>query len=184
MYKRQEVGKIASIKCKVIKHSPSFRRNIPYKVLCEDDTDKINLVWFNSRRDYLEKLLPVNKEVIISGKVDIYKNIKQITHPDYIVDDSRNDNIPKIEAKYPLTQGLTNKIVRNNIKNIITKLPKFNEWHDNNFVKEKNWPDFNKAIYKVHNPTCEKDLTSENTSKERIIFDELLAHQILSLIHI
>tara|TARA_B100000242_G_scaffold235074_1_gene174952 strand:+ start:7029 stop:9098 length:2070 start_codon:yes stop_codon:yes gene_type:complete len=173
-----EVGKIASIKCKVIKHSPSFRRNIPYKVLCEDDTDKINLVWFNSRRDYLEKLLPVNKEVIISGKVDIYKNIKQITHPDYIVDDSRNDNIPKIEAKYPLTQGLTNKIVRNNIKNIITKLPKFNEWHDNNFVKEKNWPDFNKAIYKVHNPTCEKDLTSENTSKERIIFDELLAHQI------
>ena len=53
-----EVGRVASIQCKVIKHTPSFRRNIPYRVMCEDNTGKINLVWFNSRKDYLEKLLP------------------------------------------------------------------------------------------------------------------------------
>ena len=41
-----------------------------------------------------------------------------------------------------------------------------------------NWPSFNEGIYNVHNPKNENDLTSQNLSKQRIIYDELLAHQI------
>ena len=72
--------------------------------MCEDNTGKINLVWFNSRKDYLEKLLPLNKEIIISGKIDFYKDTKQITHPEYIVSAEATDTIPNIEATYSLTQ--------------------------------------------------------------------------------
>ena len=173
-----EVGRVASIQCKVIKHTPSFRRNIPYRVMCEDNTGKINLVWFNSRKDYLEKLLPLNKEIIISGKIDFYKDTKQITHPEYIVSAEATDTIPNIEATYSLTQGLTNKVVRGNIERILKNMPNINEWHNSTFLEDMNWPSFNQAIFDVHNPNNEKDLTSQNLSKQRIIYDELLAHQI------
>ena len=173
-----EVGRVASIQCKVIKHTPSFRRNIPYRVMCEDNTGKINLVWFNSRKDYLEKLLPLNKEIIISGKIDFYKDTKQITHPEYIVSAEATDTIPNIEATYSLTQGLTNKVVRGNIERILKNMPNINEWHNSTFLEDMNWPSFNQAIFDAHNPNNEKDLTSQNLSKQRIIYDELLAHQI------
>ena len=176
-----EVGRVASIQCKVIKHTPSFRRNIPYRVMCEDNTGKINLVWFNSRKDYLEKLLPLNKEIIISGKIDFYKDTKQITHPEYIVSAEATDTIPNIEATYSLTQGLTNKVVRGNIERILKNMPNINEWHNSTFLEDMNWPSFNQAIFDAHNPNNEKDLTSQNLSKQRIIYDELLAHQIGSL---
>ena len=98
-----EIGRVASIKCKVIKHTPSFRRNIPYRVVCEDDTGRLNLVWFNSRKDYLEKLLPLDKEIIISGKIDFYKDTKQITHPEYIISAEKEDELPNVESTYSLT---------------------------------------------------------------------------------
>ena len=173
-----EIGRIASIKCKVIKHTPSFRRNIPYRVLCEDNTGRLNLVWFNSRKDYLEKLLPLDKEIIISGKIDFYKDTKQITHPEYIISAEEEDELPNVESTYSLTQGLTNKVVRGNIDRILKIIPKINEWHDEGILKDMNWPSFNEAIYNVHNPKNENDLTSQNLSKQRIIYDELLAHQI------
>ena len=173
-----EIGRVASIKCKVIKHTPSFRRNIPYRVVCEDDTGRLNLVWFNSRKDYLEKLLPLDKEIIISGKIDFYKDTKQITHPEYIISAEEEDELPNVESTYSLTQGLTNKVVRGNIDRILKIIPKINEWHDEGIIKDMNWPSFNEAIYNVHNPKNENDLTSQNLSKQRIIYDELLAHQI------
>ena len=173
-----EIGRVASIKCKVIKHTPSFRRNIPYRVVCEDNTGRLNLVWFNSRKDYLEKLLPLDKEIIISGKIDFYKDTKQITHPEYIISAEEEDELPNVESTYSLTQGLTNKVVRGNIDRILKIIPKINEWHDEGILKDMNWPSFNEAIYNVHNPKNENDLTSQNLSKQRIIYDELLAHQI------
>ena len=173
-----EIGRVASIKCKVIKHTPSFRRNIPYRVVCEDDTGRLNLVWFNSRKDYLEKLLPLDKEIIISGKIDFYKDTKQITHPEYIISAEEEDELPNVESTYSLTQGLTNKVVRSNIDKILKIIPKISEWHDEGILKDMNWPSFNEAIYNVHNPKNENDLTSQNLSKQRIIYDELLAHQI------
>ena len=78
-----EIGRVATIKCIVKKHAPSYRRNIPYKVDCYDQSGEITLVWFNSRKDYLEELLPLEKEILVSGLVDEYKNNKQITHPDH-----------------------------------------------------------------------------------------------------
>ena len=46
-------------------------RNLPNKVKCEDETGKIDIVYFNSREGYLRKLYPLNKWVIISGKLII-----------------------------------------------------------------------------------------------------------------
>ena len=68
-----EIGKIVTIKVKVIKYSFPRIRNLPNKVLCEDKRGKIDIVFFNSREGYIRKILPLNTWVIISGKIAFFK---------------------------------------------------------------------------------------------------------------
>jgi ATP-dependent DNA helicase RecG len=46
-----EVGKISTVKIKVIKHSFPRIRNLPNKITCEDDNGKIDLVYLIVERD-------------------------------------------------------------------------------------------------------------------------------------
>ena len=48
-----EIGKIQSIKIKVKKLNFPRIRNLPSKIICEDDTGLIDIVYFNSREGYL-----------------------------------------------------------------------------------------------------------------------------------
>ena len=60
-----EIGKIQSIKVRVKKLNFPRMRNLPNKITCEDDTGKIDIVYFNSREVYLRKLYPINEWVIV-----------------------------------------------------------------------------------------------------------------------
>ena len=81
-----EVGKIQSIKVKVIKLNFPRIRNLPNKINCEDETGKIDIVYFNSREGYLRKLFPIDKWIIISGKINFFNNKYQITNPEYVTE--------------------------------------------------------------------------------------------------
>ena len=59
-----EVGKIQSIKVLVKKLNFPRIRNLPNKIICEDETGKIDIVYFNSREGYLRKLYPLNEWLI------------------------------------------------------------------------------------------------------------------------
>ena len=69
-----EVGKIVTIKIKVIKYNFPRIRNLPNRVTCEDPTGRIDYVFLNSYEGYIRKLLPLNEEVIIHGKANNFKN--------------------------------------------------------------------------------------------------------------
>ena len=79
-----ELGKINTIKVLVKKLNFPRVRNLPNKINCEDETGKIDIVYFNSREGYLRKMFPENKWLIISGKVSFFKNKYQMTNPDYV----------------------------------------------------------------------------------------------------
>ena len=66
-------------------------RNIPNKIICEDETGKIDIVYFNSREGYLRKIFPINEWVIISGKVNYFRDRYQITNPDYVTNLENQD---------------------------------------------------------------------------------------------
>ena len=51
-----EVGKIHTIKVLVRKLNFPRIRNLPNKINCEDETGKIDIVYFNSREGYLRKI--------------------------------------------------------------------------------------------------------------------------------
>ena len=74
-----EVGKIQSIKVLVKKLNFPRIRNLPNKIICEDETGKIDIVYFNSREGYLRKLFPLNEWVIISGKINYFNNLLKIS---------------------------------------------------------------------------------------------------------
>ena len=72
-----EMGKVQSIKVLVKKLYFPRVRNLPIRVVCEDEVGKIDIVYFNSREGYIRKIFPINNWVIVSGKVNYYKkNIK------------------------------------------------------------------------------------------------------------
>ena len=80
-----EIGKITTIKVKVLKYNFPRIRNLPSKVICEDATGKIDIVFFNSREGYIRKILPLDAEVVVSGKINYFRKKYQITNPAYVV---------------------------------------------------------------------------------------------------
>ena len=165
------VGKIQTIKIVPIKYHFPRLRNLPNKVSCEDETGKIDCIFFNSHEGYIRKILPLNEEITISGKISIYKNKYQITNPTYISKD--NILIQAIHNKYSLTDGIKEKTYNKIIKQILKNLPILSEWHDKkilSFFENESW---NNSIIKLHDPA--------NIGKyklsfyRRLAYDEILA---------
>ena len=108
-----EIGKVLTIKALVLKYNFPRIRNLPNTVICGEDNKKIKIVFFNSYEGYIRKILPLNKSVVISGKINYYKNSYQITNPTYVKPIEHVDEITKIFPKYSLTDGLLEKNTEN-----------------------------------------------------------------------
>ena len=67
-----EIGKTQTIKVVVKKLNFPRIRNLPNRIICEDETGKIEIVYFNSREGYLRKLYKTNETIIISGKINYF----------------------------------------------------------------------------------------------------------------
>ena len=169
-----EVGKIQTVKIQVKKLNFPRRRNLPNKVYCEDETGKIEIVYFNSREGYLRKLFPVNEWVIISGKINYFNKKYQITNPEYVAFLDKEEYVKKVIPKYSLTQGINEKKYRLISEQVLNNLPNVKEWHEDNFLKKNNflgWKDNIMALHKT------KD-SQNNLSKtyKRLVFDEICAN--------
>ncbi len=169
--------KIATMEVSVGQHSPNARRGQPYKVNVSDDTGKMTLVFFHAQGDWLEKQLPVGKKIVISGKVDYYQGNPQMTHPDIAPLEER-ESLETIEAVYPLTQGLTNKAMSKAVQAALGFIPKLEEWLEPNYKERNKWKDWDNSILALHNPSSEKDLSLDCPARQRVAYDELLAHQL------
>ena len=102
-------------------------RNLPNKVLCKDETGKLDCIFFNSYEGYIRKIFTIGKEITISGKIGHFKNKYQIINPQYISENS--SLIKQKHNQYSLTEGITEKMYNKIIKQIIKDLPKLDEWH-------------------------------------------------------
>ncbi len=172
--KELDVGKIHSIKVKVKRLNFPRKRNLPNKVVCEDETGKIDIVYFNSREGYLRKLFPINEWIIISGKVNYFNNNYQMTNPDYVTKLENQDYVIKNIPKYNLTKGINEKKYRLISEQIIKNIPNVDDWLEDNFIKENNLIGWNESISRLHSSKDSKDNNSK--SFRRIVFDELCAN--------
>ena len=146
-------------------------RNLPNRVLCKDETGEIDCVFFNSYEGYIRKILPIGKEVTISGKIKYFRNKYQLTNPKYISEDS--SIIKQKHNSYSLTEGISEKVYNKIIFQIIKNLPQIDEWHSKDILKNFGNIGWNDAIKKLHDP--------ENIGKfkenfyQRLAFDEIFS---------
>ena len=169
-----EIGKIFTIRVKVIKYNFPRIRNLPCRVHCRDDFGEIDIVFFNSREGYIKKILPLDEWVAISGKIDFFRKKYQITNPTYIEKIDQIEIIKKIIPKYSLTEGLSEKVYSKIIEKVFNKMPEIEEWHDKNFIKKMNFLSWKDSIKKLHNSEIEKDLNSNYL--KRLAYDEIYAN--------
>jgi ATP-dependent DNA helicase RecG len=146
-------------------------RNLPNRIYCKDDTGELDCIFFNSYEGYIKKILPLNKEVTVSGKVGIFKNKYQITNPKYVSEDSTL--IKDKHNKYSLTEGISEKVYNKIINQILTNLPILEEWHDGQLLKKFDNISWNKAIIELHKP----DNVGKYNSNfyRRLAYDEILS---------
>ena len=172
-----EDGSIVTLKLKVERHEPGMGRR-PYRVICYDGTGFITLIYFNMKGDYLQRLLPVGAERIVSGKVEFYVGIPQIAHPDHVVPLDQADQLKPIEPVYPLTAGLPPRVLQRSIATALERVPALPEWVDGPLRQQRGWPSWNDAIGAVHAPQSEADLSPSTKARERLAYDEIFASQL------
>ena len=165
------VGKIQTIKIVPIKYNFPRIKNLPNRVNCQDETGKIDCIFFNSYEGYVKKILPLNEEITISGKISLFRNKYQITNPTYVSKDS--SLIEAIHSKYSLTEGITEKVYNKIISQILKNLPTLNEWHNPQILKKFNNETWNDAIIKLHDPINIANYKSN--FYKRLAFDEILS---------
>ena len=68
-------------------------------------------MFFHVEHKFIERQLPVGSIRIISGRIESYNDKKQMTHPDYIVAPEARADLPLLEPVYPLTAGLSGKVL-------------------------------------------------------------------------
>ena len=169
-----EIGKIQSIKVLVKKINFPRLRNLPNKISCEDETGKIDIIYFNSREGYLRKLYPINEWLIISGKINYFNKKYQITNPDYVTTLENKDFVIQNIPKYNLTKGINEKKYRLISDQVIKNIPQIEDWLDKDYIKKNKLLGWNESIKRLHNSKESKDNKSE--SFRRIVFDEICAN--------
>ncbi len=146
-------------------------RNLPNKVLCSDDTGDLNCVFFNSYEGYIKKILPLGKEITISGKVGIFNNKYQLTNPKYVSEDP--SIIKKKHKSYSLTEGISEKVYNNIINQIINNLPILDEWHSKKILNKFDNINWNNAVKELHKP--ENIGNYKSNFYQRLAYDEIFS---------
>ena len=172
-----EPDRIATIAVRVEAHQPGFGRR-PYRVLCTDNSGTLTLVYFNVKGDQLARLLPVGAERVVSGRVEFYGGMPQMAHPDLVLRPDELDRLRPIEPVYPLTTGLTPRVVQRSVGTAIDRIPELPEWIDPALRERRSWPLWGEAVHKVHAPETEADLLPTTPARQRLAYDEIFASQL------
>jgi ATP-dependent DNA helicase RecG len=175
---------VATLEVTIGQHKPSPRGSRqPYRIDVHDETGHMSLVFFASYSDHLLRQFPVGEKRFISGEISWYGAEAKMTHPDYVLNVDEVAKMPALEPVYPLTAGLSSKLLRKATEAALAKLPALPEWQDDAWLRKKLWPDFSSALYAQHSPENLISIGPEHPNRQRLAYDELLANQLaLSLV--
>ena len=159
-------------------HFAPTARGRPYRVMFRDAATEFQLVFFHARPDYLQKLLPTGQRRVVSGKVELFDGIAQIVHPDHILRPEEADDLPAFEPVYPLTAGITQKLMARAVASALARAPDLAEWIDPALRQREGWPSWHAAITAAHAPQGDADLAATAPARQRLAYDEMFAHQL------
>ncbi|MCX7565343.1 ATP-dependent DNA helicase RecG [Sulfitobacter sp. F26169L] len=160
------------------KHAPPRTKTGAYRIHVEDAQTSFQLVFFHARGDYWQRQLPEGSRRIVSGRVEVFDSIPQMVHPDFTVPEDEADSIPRFEPVYPLTHGISQKLMYKATRAALALIPEMGEWIDHSQIAKTGWPDFRSGAHTAHDPAFLADIAATAPARERLAYDELFAHQI------
>ncbi|QFT60055.1 ATP-dependent DNA helicase RecG [Sulfitobacter sp. THAF37] len=158
-------------------HAPRSKGGA-YRIHVEDAETSFQLVFFHARGDYWKRQLPPGARRVVSGRVELFDGIPQMVHPDFAVPEEAADDIPSFEPVYPLTGGITQKLMYKATRAALDRTPELAEWIDTGQMTREGWPGFRAAAEAAHAPLSSADLAPTAPARARLAYDELFAHQI------
>ena len=174
------VGQQVVVKARVVDHRRPQGRYAkqPYRVLVEDDTGDIELVFFLANPDWIERSLPLGATRWISGRIELYDGRRQMVHPDRVLDEAGLAKLPPFEPVYGLTEGLQPRFVLRATEEALARLPELPEWQDPSVLAAYKLPGFAQALHAAHRPEGAAGLSPQHPARQRLALDELLASQL------
>ncbi|WP_374547229.1 ATP-dependent DNA helicase RecG [Rhodoblastus sp.] len=171
------IGAVSTIKVHVTEHRPP-RGKGPYRVLTEDETGDLTLIFFRANGGWVEKALPFGETRWVSGLVELFDGYRQMVHPDRILDEAGLAALPPVDPVYGLTEGLFPRVLAKAAGAALARLPKLPEWQDEKFFRATHWLSFGDSLARLHHPQNPQDLAPESPFFARLAYDELLSHQL------
>lgn len=140
-----------------------------FKAVFTDDTDDLTLVFYN--QEYVFSSLETEKEYILYGRLSGNYLRKEMNSPTVFPADGENKVLPV----YPLTEGLSHKVVRAAVRNALSSVPVAKLGIYDKYAAENGLMDEEKALKAVHFPVCPEEAYA---ARKRLVFDELLEFSI------
>ena len=171
-----EPGRIVTLPVTVRRIEQPGRPRQPWRVQVSDDTGSAELVFFSPHQ---ARQLAPGQGLMVSGLLEAYGNRLTMPHPDHLVPlgaDGSGPAIPPIEAVWPLTAGLSGRLLGRAMRAALARLPALPEWLDPELVRRERWPGFADALRCLHLPAG--DPAADAAARARLACDELLADQV------
>lgn len=174
------IGEIATFSAQVTEHRPAppTKAKAPYRVIVEDETGDVTLVFFHADVRHLLQSLPIGAYRIVSGKLELWDGMRQMVHPDRILDPRLAATLPSVEPIYGLTEGIGGRVMARIAAGAAERCPELPEWQDAAFLTRHDFAPFRDAVHALHHPVDLKAATGETVARRRVAYDELLASQI------
>jgi ATP-dependent DNA helicase RecG len=175
---------IVTIEATVTEHREAggARSRAPFKVLVEDDTGDVELVFFLANPEWVRSKLPVGARRWISGKLELWDGRRQIVHPDRVMDADELARLPSVEPVYGLTEGLYPRTVARAAEAALKRMPRLPEWLSADTLSRLKLPGFAEALGAMHRPERPEDIDPAGPAATRLAYDELLANQLALLL--
>lgn len=141
-----------------------------YKVFVTDDATDLTITFFNNR--FAPAALEIDGEYLFYGKLTGGITRREMTSPVFFPADAEVGLSPI----YPLTEGLSSKIIANNVKQALSELDDLTpDTLPPALRKQLELCHISFALKNIHLPQSQADL---DTAKRRLIFEELLILQL------
>ena len=183
--KKAVKGEIITVEVEVVETTIKknyFKKKIPSKIITfgteEDKTQRLDIVYFNLFTNQLNQIFKIGKKYIVSGKLEIYQGIYQITHPDYVFPSEKKYLIPRFDPVYKLFLGITKRKLVSFIQSSIKSFSNISEWISEETLSKLNFMSLKETLIRIHNPVSENDHQPNSPLIQRLAFDELLANYI------
>ncbi len=176
-----EPGRIATLHVTVQRISRPERPRQPWRVQADDGTASLELVFFSPHQ---ARQLVAGQGLTVSGQLDSFNGRLCMPHPDHLVPDRPDGSpgfVPLIEAVWPLTAGLSGRLLGRTMRAALDRMPDLPEWLDPELVRREGWPSFGQALRRLHLPheaAADGDPASGAAARARLACDELLAEQV------